>query len=966
MSSRFQAARALLALAIVAGLAGAAFAQGTQTATLSGTVSSQDGLRLPGVVVTVSSPALQGERSIVTDANGTYIARLLPTGPYTVTFSLSGFKTYERRVDLDLGATVDVSPTLVVAGVEETVTVTGVTSTQLETTVVGTNFKYEAVDKLATGRTIQAIASLSPNVTENTPNAGQLTISGGFAYDNVFLLNGVDVNDNLFGTANNLFIEDAIEEVQTLTNGISAEFGRFSGGVINAVTKRGGNDFRGTFRVDFTNPSWTEETPYEKENKITRSDIISKFWSATLGGPIVRNRLWFFVAGRTTESTQSNTFPQTGIKYDQGQGNDRYEVKLTGSITTNHTVTGTYTNNKTEDIDRPAFAFSIDPRVLNTRQLPNEFWVLDYNGVLSSNVVVEGRYSEKRFGFRNSGGTETGIIDSPFLARGVSGIPANSHYNAPYFDSSDPENRNNRQFAGALSYFLSTNSTGRHDIKFGVEHFTTTRTGGNSQSATGYVFLVDPVVVGGQVQSEANGRIIPNFVPGVSRLQNWLPTRGAQIDIRTLSFYLNDRWALNDNWSFNLGVRYEDVKSEATSVSLPPQSSAFVPRLGLTWDIRGDGKHRVYATYAHYAGKAAETQFADNSPVGTPSLLLGQYTGPAGSGLGFAPGFDPANYAVIGGNFPLQNVFFGDDIRTPLSKEWTLGYGIRLGTKGDLKAVYTQRSLGNFLDDFITIDNGKTNVTYEGRNFGTFDNVVIQNTDGPERDYKAIQMQGGYRITDRWVAYANWTMQIENDGNFEGEATNQPGNYSIFGDYPEMLGLDRINPVGRINDFQRHKVRAWSSYDLGLGKFGTAAFGLLYRMDTPQTYSLSAAAVPISAAQRSRDPGYARPPTAQTLFFDERGSESYGKTIHVIDLSLNYEVPVYKSLRPWVKLELRNALNNDTPYFYNTSITAVTTGPVDADGLPTTYTKGANFGKATRVEDFFVQRTFLFSVGFRF
>ena len=75
------------------------------------------------------------------------------------------------------------------------------------------------------------IALLSPNVTDNTPNAGQLTIAGAFAYDNVFLVDGVDVNDNLFGDANNLFIEDAIEETQVLTSGISAEYGRFSGGV---------------------------------------------------------------------------------------------------------------------------------------------------------------------------------------------------------------------------------------------------------------------------------------------------------------------------------------------------------------------------------------------------------------------------------------------------------------------------------------------------------------------------------------------------------------------------------------------------------------------------------------------------------------------------------------------------------------------------------------------------------------
>jgi outer membrane receptor for ferrienterochelin and colicin len=111
------------------------------------------------------------------------------------------------------------------------------------------------------------MAELAPGLTNNTPNAGQVTISGAFAWDNVFFIDGVDVNDNLFGDAENVFIEDAVEETQVLTSGISAEYGRFSGGVINIVTKRGGNDFSGTFRMNFTNPAWVEETPFANEKR---------------------------------------------------------------------------------------------------------------------------------------------------------------------------------------------------------------------------------------------------------------------------------------------------------------------------------------------------------------------------------------------------------------------------------------------------------------------------------------------------------------------------------------------------------------------------------------------------------------------------------------------------------------------------------------------------------------------------
>ena len=122
----------------------------------------------------------------------------------------------------------------------------------------------------------------------------------------MFLLNGVDINDNLFGTANNLFIEDALEEVAILTSGISAEYGRFSGGVINAVTKSGGNKFHGSFRTDFTNSAWQDEsrwrrTPSAAGRGTTHIDKTNFIYQATLGGPILKDRLWFFGAAPARE-----------------------------------------------------------------------------------------------------------------------------------------------------------------------------------------------------------------------------------------------------------------------------------------------------------------------------------------------------------------------------------------------------------------------------------------------------------------------------------------------------------------------------------------------------------------------------------------------------------------------------------------------------------------------------------------
>ena len=213
--------------------------------------------------------------------------------------------------------------TLPTGTLTEAVQVVAETPSVIATPTVGANIRKEEIDALATPRTIQGIATLAPNVTERSPNAGQVVINGAFAWDNVFMVNGVDVNDNLFAQPQNLFIEDAIEETTVLTSGISAEYGRFSGGVVNAVTKSGGNTFSGSYRVNLLNPSWTVETPFETSatnpgtgaaKSVTEyPDKLQGIHEATFGGPIVRDRLWFFGAGRYQKTDTPITLPETGI-----------------------------------------------------------------------------------------------------------------------------------------------------------------------------------------------------------------------------------------------------------------------------------------------------------------------------------------------------------------------------------------------------------------------------------------------------------------------------------------------------------------------------------------------------------------------------------------------------------------------------------------------------------------------------
>ena len=729
-----------------------------------------------------------------------------------------------------------------------------------------TNLQAAEVSVLPIGRTPARIAEIAPGLTDNTPNLGQVTISGAFAYDNVFMIDGVDVNDNLFGTANNVFIEDAIAETQILTSGISAESGRFSGGVINLVTKRGGNRFSGAYRLNLSKPSWSEETPLEESRGTERSDKLSTFTEGTFGGPIIRDALWFFVAGRRARSETQGSFQQLGTPYLTGLKDDRYEVKFTGTPVQNHTLQGSFVDNKTEDTNRPGIAAtrSITASTLVDRQTPNRLFVTNYNGVLGSKMFLNAQYSQKKFGFRNTGGTETDIRTSPFLTRGTHGAPGGLHYGGQYFSSLDPENRDNRQLAGSLSYFLTTGGAGSHDFKGGFEHYVSNRTGGNSQSATDYVFSTDYLLAGSLPALDAQGNVVPRFIPAPAggapgsagtQLQNWRAVQGAEIDIRTLSIYLQDKWRLSSNLTLDLGVRFEDVRSEATGDIVGADTRNAVPRLGATYDLDGTGKTIVQGTYAHYSGKFAETQFARNTNVGSPSQVLYEYIGPEGTGVDFAPGFNLANYRIIGGNFPTANVFFNDGASSPITKEFTASVGREIG-RGYVKGVYSWRTTSDFFEDFINDPTaaGRTTVTVDGINFGTFDNVVNGNIedDIAVRRYQALQFIGRYNPRTNLIVNGSWTVQLKNEGNVEGEAGNQPGISSILGNYPELFVEDRNYPVGRLDDFQRHKVRLYLTYNQSLGRFGSVDLAPIFRYNSGQTFSLAATGVPFEC-----HPGFA-------------------------------------------------------------------------------------------------------------
>jgi len=279
------------------------------TATLSGVVTS-DGAGLPGVTVSISSPNLQGTRETQTGDGGGYSFAGLPPGAYEVKFELSGMQPVTRKATLSLSTASRADADLRVAAVSEAITVTASAPSVLETPQVASNFSYEDVDNLPIARNPLAVAALAPGVqgdvtagnnSLNTLSANQVVISGSPGYDNLIMVNGVSVTESVRSQAQPLYIEDAIQETTVLTGAISAEYGRFTGGVVNAITKSGGNEFTGSLRDSLENPKWTEKTDFA--GQADPIDKMNPTYEGTLGGFVLRDRLWFFGAGRYRDRT---------------------------------------------------------------------------------------------------------------------------------------------------------------------------------------------------------------------------------------------------------------------------------------------------------------------------------------------------------------------------------------------------------------------------------------------------------------------------------------------------------------------------------------------------------------------------------------------------------------------------------------------------------------------------------------
>jgi outer membrane receptor protein involved in Fe transport len=607
-----------LVIAALAVSAGGAMGQ-SATGSISGRVVDEQGLAMPGVPITVKSPNLQGLRSTTSSDNGDYLLPLLPPGTYTVTFELSGFGTQTNTQEVAATQAVTLDATLKPAGVSEAVTVSAQSDIFTNTVQAAANLKAETLATLPTARTMLAAVDLSPAVHSTGPS-GNRSISGAMSFENVFMLNGVQVSDNIRNTPFNLFIEDAIQEVTTATSGVSAEYGRFGGGVVNAITKSGTNSYAGSFRTTLTNDSWRSTTPFGE----SKTDKTIPLYEFTAGGPILRDRTWFFGAGRLIDNLQTRTTGFSNLPYEFGDNEKRFEGKVTQSIVAGQTINVAYTDIRRDQTNNafPSAAGIMDRRSLYDRSLPQDLLSVHYTGTLSSRLFVEGQVSSRHFTFEGDGAKTTDRIEGTRLQDRARSSA--NYWSSTFCGVCTPEQRDNTEVLVKGHYFLST-GRGAHDIVFGYDTFNDIRIADNHQSGSDYTVVGTTNIIQGET-------IHPVFQSGNATTSiTWNPIfrESEGTDFRTHAVFINDTLRYNDRLTFNLGLRWDKNQGKDSVGNLTANDSAFSPRVGVVWDPLGDGRWGVTASYSTYVAGIANSIADIGSPGGRGANFQWNYTGPA-------------------------------------------------------------------------------------------------------------------------------------------------------------------------------------------------------------------------------------------------------------------------------------------------------------------------------------------------
>jgi hypothetical protein len=813
---------ALLSVVVLFIFSFSAFAQ-VDKAVVEAVALDQTRAPLPGVTVTVTRPETGIEATAVTDAVGLARFPALAPGSYEISFALEGFAPVKaRKLALLVGQTAKVAVTMQQAA-SETITVSAdAPVVDIHKTDSSTNIAPQQIESLPTiDRDFQRLAFIAPGVerergTFRFINGGPVVGSGGNASSATIFVDGVDLTDQVNGLARARFSQDAVREFRVITNRFDPEIGGSSGGALSIVTKSGTNDLHGSAFGFFRDASLRSKgaLDLEKNNDYSRHQL-----GLTLGGPIQRDKLFFFTSIEQINQkdivlfrpggTYASRAADIGAPLDQtlllGALNENFNAQMTGGVKVVYEKFS-QDNFRVGGVADQSYGQTLDRKNLNATG--------EHNTSVSANSVNEARF---QFGKRR--------FSEPTNTR--DGSPAR------WFSSGNTLQTGTNILGDLLGdgYTYELRNTFHH-------HFTI----GNSSSDLKAGISAQRVHERFRLDTYQNGLFI--YVTDTTALPLAYAYGVGSSDVSTSTnlygAFVEDAWSPSANFVANLGIRYDlDTNGNNAGFTHPliptarkRDSNNYQPRASFSYDVRGDGSNVLRGGAGIFDGRMllvpALTELQQNGVTGRVT-----YTRINGALLGFPTlALDPNNPTTTGIVSKPAIALLSPDYHAPEAKQASVGYTARLGQSRmffDTEAVYV-----NGTDEIVIRDvNWSGNATHT-RPITQYDQVNMYTNDGRSK-YTALvfSVNGHVRQSDLITAsltFAN-KKNISDDfsPDFPTGYPNDPAN--IEGEYGRARGDERFRAVVSGVFHTRWQMMISPILEYGSGQPWTQRLGYDYNGD---------------------------------------------------------------------------------------------------------------------------------------
>lgn len=713
-------------LSVVFCLSAFAFGQET-TGNIEGTVVDQAGALVPGASVELISPSFR--RTVTTNEEGFFRALQLQPGIYTVSTTATNFQPFRREnIQVLLGTTTPVNIQLAITGGNNVVDVIASSELAIDPTAsrIQTNLTERELEQLPKGTNFTSALKAVPSVRPE-PAAAGFSIDGATGVENSFVLDGQEVSNFRTGglNGNNNLPFQLVKEIQVKNSGFEAEFGGATGGVINVITKSGGNRFNGqvgteldTSRLSANSRRILGADPRSLSYITpTRDEGTDFFPFASLSGPIIKDRLWFFASATPQyyNSTRNFTFRNGTVgEFRTKQQNDYYFGRLDASITNNLRVYSTYTYNPikingllpgfttltaSSGLGASASVTPFNQAELGGRQ-PSTNFNINGSYVATPNLVFSSRFSR---GYINEKLSNYGIPNITRFQCVTNGFNCGGagFNNIATNDRVIKDISIRKNFDADVSYILD-NFGGRHQFKGGYQRFNI-----SNDVASGYVEPGRVLFYFGRTSTTNAGVTFGNRTGEVGYARLVLIGEFGQASSKNEALYIQDSYQPLSNLTLNLGVRIERENVPSFTEGFEGLKFGFgdkiAPRLGIAYDVFKNGKFKVFANYGKFydrfkyelpRGSFGGNIFDDyRAPLLTSMPNIFSYTKDyvLANSLVYTnfrvPSNDPSDFRV------------DPDLKPVRQTEYTVGAQFDLGSNTILSTRFTHKVLDQTIED---------------------------------------------------------------------------------------------------------------------------------------------------------------------------------------------------------------------------------------------------------------------------